>query len=138
MPAVTTSMHFYNAEAFANPWPVATIGQTDFSPLGGTRSQVTGPPLRQLDMGLARQFRVWGQRQFEIRVEAFNLTNTPSFNLPGSLNFLDARNFASITSMRNTPRQIQLGVKTLLVEHPGKGRQAADSSASCRPLVSIP
>jgi hypothetical protein len=52
-----------------------------------------------------------GQRQFEIRAEAFNLTNTPSFNLPGSLNFLDARNFASITSMRNAPRQIQLGAK---------------------------
>jgi hypothetical protein len=90
---------------------VATIGQSDFTPLGGKRSQVTGPPLRQLDMGFAKQLRVWGQRQFEIRAEAFNVTNTPSFNLPGSLNFLDARNFASITSMRNTPRQLQLGAK---------------------------
>jgi len=102
---------FYNPAAFANPAPVATIGQTDFSPLGGQRSQVTGPPMRQLDMGVAKQLRVWGQRQLEFRAEGFNLTNTPSFNLPGSLNFNDARNFASITSMRNTPRQIQLGVK---------------------------
>jgi hypothetical protein len=102
---------FYNPEAFANPAPVAAIGQTDFSPLGGTRSQVTGPPLRQLDMGLAKRFRIGGQRQFEVRAEAFNVTNDPAFNLPGSLNFLDAKNFASITSMRNTPRQIQLGVK---------------------------
>ena len=102
---------FYNPAAFANPDPVATIGQQDFSPLGGDRSQVTGPPLRQLDIGIAKQFRCLGQRQFEIRAEAFNLTNTPSFNLPGSLNFLDARNFASITSMRNAPRQFQLGAK---------------------------
>jgi carboxypeptidase family protein len=102
---------FYNPAAFANPAPVRTIGQTDFSPLGGTRSQVTGPPLRQLDLGVAKQFRVGGQRQFEVRAEAFNVTNTAAFNLPGSLNFLDARNFASITSMRNTPRQIQLGAK---------------------------
>ncbi len=102
---------FYNPAAFANPAPVAQIGQTDFSPLGGTRSQVTGPPLRQLDFGVAKQFRVGGQRQFEVRAEAFNITNTPAFNQPGSLNFLDARNFASITSMRNTPRQIQLGAK---------------------------
>ena len=102
---------FYNPAAFANPNPVATIGQTDFSPLGGQRSQVTGPPLRQLDLGLAKQIRISGQRQFEIRAEAFNLTNTPAFNLPGSLNFLDARNFASITSMRNAPRQFQLGAK---------------------------
>jgi len=102
---------FYNPAAFADPKPVATIGQTDFSPLGGTRSQVTGPPMRQLDMGVARQLRIQGDRQFEIRVEVFNVTNTAAFNLPGSLNFLDARNFASITTMRNTPRQVQLGAK---------------------------
>jgi len=102
---------FYNPAAFKDPAPVATIGQTDFSPLGGTRSQVTGPPLRQLDMGVARQIRLRGQTAFEVRVEAFNITNLPAFNQPGSLNFNDARNFASITSMRNTPRQIQLGAK---------------------------
>ena len=102
---------FLNPAAFKDPAPVATIGQTDFSPLGGPRSQVTGPPLRQLDMGVARQIKLRGQSQFEVRVEAFNITNLPAFNLPGSLNFNDARNFASITSMRNTPRQIQLGAK---------------------------
>jgi hypothetical protein len=102
---------FYNPAAFADPKPVAAIGQTDFSPLGGKRSQVTGPPMRQLDMGFARQVRIHGQNQFEVRLEVFNVTNTAAFNLPGSLNFLDARNFASITTMRNTPRQVQLGAK---------------------------
>ena len=102
---------FYNPAAFKDPAPVATIGQTDFSPLGGPRSQVTGPPLRQIDMGFARQFRVSTDKNFEFRVEIFNLTNTAAFNLPGSLNFNDPRNFASITSMRNTPRQVQLGAK---------------------------
>jgi hypothetical protein len=102
---------FYNPAAFADPKPVTTIGQTDFSPLGGQRSQVTGPPLRQLDLGVARQMRIQGQRQFEIRVEIFNVTNTAAFELPGSLNFLDARNFASISRMRNAPRQVQLGAK---------------------------
>jgi hypothetical protein len=57
------------------------------------------------------RFMMFGQRRAEVRVEAFNVTNTPSFNLPGSLNFNDARNFASITSMRNAPRQFQLGAK---------------------------
>jgi carboxypeptidase family protein len=102
---------YYNPAAFANPAPVTSIGQTDLSPLGGTRSQVIGPGLRQLDLGFAKQFRIAGAQRFEIRAEAFNVTNTAAFNLPGSLNFLDARNFASITSMRNTPRQIQLGAK---------------------------
>jgi hypothetical protein len=103
--------NFFNAAAFANPAPVATIGQTDFSPLGGPRSQVTGPGMKQLDAGVARQFGLWGASKAEFRVEVFNLTNTPAFNLPGSLNFGDARNFASITSMRNTPRQMQIGLK---------------------------
>ena len=101
---------FYNPAAFANPAPVATIGQTDFSPLGGSRSQVIGPPLKQLDMGFAKQISL-GARRFEIRGEVFNVTNTPAFALPGSLDFRDARNFASITTMRNTPRQIQIGAK---------------------------
>jgi hypothetical protein len=101
---------FYNPAAFANPANVATIGQTDFSPLGGPGTQVTGPPWRQLDVGLAKQFTVSG-RQLEFRAEAFNLTNTPAFNLPGSLNFEDARNFAQITGQRNNPRIVQLGLK---------------------------
>jgi hypothetical protein len=54
-------------------------------------------------MGVAKQFTVFGQRRFEVRAEAFNITNTPAFNLPGSLDYRDARNFASITTMRNTP-----------------------------------
>jgi hypothetical protein len=106
-----TVENFYNAAAFATPDLVKTIGQTDLSPLGGKRSQVTGPPLRQLDFGLAKQFNVFGSRRMEFRVETFNLTNTPSFNLPGSLDYRDSRNFSSITSMRNTPRQMQLGLK---------------------------
>jgi hypothetical protein len=104
---------FYNPAAFRDPAPVATIGQTDFSPLGGPRSQVTGPPLRQIDMGFARQFRARSDKHFEVRVEIFNLTNTAAFNQPANavLNFNDPRNFASMTTMRNLPRQVQLGAK---------------------------
>jgi hypothetical protein len=67
--------------------------------------------MRQLDLGFSKQIQIGGGRRFEFRAEAFNVTNTPAFNQPGSLNFLDARNFASISSMRNAPRQMQLGIK---------------------------
>ena len=77
-----TVENIYNAAAFATPTPVATIGQTDFSPLGGEGTQVTGPGLKQLDFGLAKSFNVWGQRRVEFRIETFNLTNTPAFELP--------------------------------------------------------
>jgi hypothetical protein len=101
---------FYNPDAFRDP-PVATaIGQTDFSPLGGQRSQVTGPPFRQLDMAISKQVRVKGAK-VELRVEAFNLTNTPSFQLPSQTNFSNKALFGLITATSNNARQVQLGAK---------------------------
>jgi carboxypeptidase family protein len=101
---------FYNPDAFRDP-PVATaIGQSDFSPLGGERSQVTGPPFRQLDMAIAKQIRVKGAR-VELRAEAFNVTNTPSFQLPSQTNFSNRALFGLITATSNNARQVQLGAK---------------------------
>jgi outer membrane receptor protein involved in Fe transport len=102
---------FYNPAVFANPPAATTIGQTDFSPLGGNRTQVTGPALRQLDFSVIKRIDFAAGTRMELRAEAFNLTNTPSFSLPGSLNFNDTLNFARITSTRNSARQVQLGVK---------------------------
>ena len=102
---------FYNPAAFADPSPATTIGQTDFSPLGGNRTQVTGPPLRQLDFSIVKRVSPTASTRMELRVEAFNLTNTANFNLPAFLNFNDRLNFGRITSTRNSARQVQLGVK---------------------------
>ena len=52
--------------------------------------------------------------RLEFRAEVFNLTNHPTFALPGSLNFTDTKNFAQITRTRNNPndpREIQLALK---------------------------
>ena len=81
-----------------------------FSPLGGERSQVTGPPFRQLDMAIAKRVRVKGA-QVELRVEAFNVTNTASFQLPSQTNFSNRTQFGHITATSNNARQVQLGVK---------------------------
>jgi Carboxypeptidase regulatory-like domain/TonB dependent receptor-like, beta-barrel/TonB-dependent Receptor Plug Domain len=104
---------FYNPAAFKSPDPVTQAGQTDFSPLGGERTQVTGPAYRQLDFGVTKQFRVWAERRIEIRAEAFNITNTPAFQLPvsSSYNYESPTTFAQITAMRNKPRIVQLGMK---------------------------
>jgi hypothetical protein len=105
---------FYNPAAFANP-PVATqIGQTDFGPLGGKRTQVTGPPYKKLDFSLFKSFQVTERTRLEFRAESFNLTNTPAFANPSSTNFTDTRNFGKITATRNNPndaRQIQFALK---------------------------
>ena len=109
-----TVEQFYNPAAFANPAPVATVGQTDFSPLGGYRTPVTGPPYRKLDFSLFKSFPIKERARLEFRAESFNLTNTPAFANPGSLNFINTVNFARITSTRNSPndaRQVQLALK---------------------------
>ncbi len=106
--------HFYNAAAFATPPLVAAVGQSDLSPLGGGQGQVYGPSYRRLDFSLFKAFPIGETRRFEFRAESFNLSNTPSFALPGSLNYVNTRNFAQITATRDNPngaRQIQFALK---------------------------
>ena len=73
---------FYNPDAFADPPTATSIGQqTDFAPLGGGRTPVTGPPFRRMDYSLFKQFRTTETTWLEFRGEIFNLTNTPNFAL---------------------------------------------------------
>lgn len=105
---------YYNPAAFKNPAPATEVGQSDLTPLGGSRTQVTGPPLHKLDFSLFKSFYFNERYRFEFRAEAFNLTNTPAFALPSDTNFLNATNFGRITSTRNSPndaRQVQLALK---------------------------
>jgi len=106
--------HFYNAAAFANPPVVTQIGQTNYAPLGGGNTQVTGPAFHRLDFSLFKSFPITEHKRFEFRVEAFNLTNTPNFALPSSTNFLDTVDFGKITSTvdnPNDPRELQFALK---------------------------
>jgi hypothetical protein len=97
--------NFLNPAAFANP----AIGN-----LGGAPGQVSGPPFRRLDFSLFRRFNLGERRYFEFRAESFNLTNTPNFAQPGSLNFTSPNTFSSISATRgnpNDPRQLQASLK---------------------------
>jgi len=96
---------FLNPAAFANP---AT------GSLGGPPAQVTGPAFRRLDLSVFRRFNVTESRYFEFRAESFNLTNTPNFGQPGSLNFTSPNTFAQISNTRdnpNDPRELQASLK---------------------------
>jgi hypothetical protein len=103
---------FLNPAAFSNPPVATTIGQTDYSPLGGQDTQVHGPGYENVDFSLFKQFRVSENRQFEFRSEFFNFLNHPNFsNSFKGLNFTDTKNFAVINATRGIARQIQLGLK---------------------------
>ena len=104
---------FLNPAAFANPDPVTTIGQTDYSPLGGSPTQAHGPGFANLDFSMFKRFRTSETTNLEFRGEFFNFLNHPNFaNSFATLDFKnDPNNFARINAMRGTMRQVQLALK---------------------------
>ena len=72
------------------------------------------PGYKNIDLVLAKRFSVGGERAFEFRAEAFNLTNTPSFGPPAR--DINAPNtFGTITSTVSTARTVELVVEVLLL-----------------------
>jgi hypothetical protein len=113
-----------NPQAFATPPVATTIGQTDYSPLGGGPAQFVGPGFHKLDFSLFKVFQVTERFRLEFRSEFFNLTNHPNFTnpgfggngvtaAPGSLDYT-SNSFGTITSTRdgqNDQREIQFALK---------------------------
>ena len=64
---------------------------------------------RNVDASLQKNVRVVRELTAQIRIDAFNLTNTPQF-APPNTSFGNA-NFGVVTAQQNQPRSIQLGVK---------------------------
>ncbi|MDT7812233.1 MAG: hypothetical protein QOJ42_2149 [Acidobacteriaceae bacterium] len=112
-----TQKQWLNPDALAAPPPATTIGQTDYSPLGGSPLVARGPHFNNLDFSLFKQFSIERVGQLEFRAEAFNLTNTPQFNQPGNTGGFTStgpgnpNGFSTITALRNNPRLVQLALK---------------------------
>jgi hypothetical protein len=112
-----TQKQWLNPDALANPPQATTIGQTDYSPLGGNPLVARGPHFNNLDFSLFKQFSIERVGQLEFRAEAFNLTNTPQFSQPGntagytSTGPGNPNGFSTITGLRNNPRLLQFALK---------------------------
>lgn len=103
-----------NPAAFAQPPVATTIGQTDFSPLGGKAEQAYGPGFHRMDLSLFKNFKTSETTHVEFRGEFFNLTNTPQFGQPAYKDFTNPSTFGQITSLRDAgddPREIQFALK---------------------------
>jgi hypothetical protein len=99
-----TIAQWFNVAALAAQ-PINTAGNL-------ARNPIHGPPQRRIDLSLFKNFEVWAATRLQLRAEAFNVTNIPSFASP-NLNFGTA-GFGSITSTGNAiPRQIQFAAKLL-------------------------
>ncbi len=97
----------------ANPTPERWFDVTAFAPPSGTfgnagRNILRADALRNVDVALSKQVPLGARARAQIRIEAFNVLNTPHFFLP----------VADLTSVRAgqvvrayDARQVQLGLK---------------------------
>ncbi len=107
-----TLASYFNPAAFTNPPLVSSVGETDLAPLGGAPDQVNGPGFKDFDFSVFKNFQIKETSHAEFRAEAFNLTNTPSFGLPGNLSYQGGNpNFGQITSVISTARVLQFAFK---------------------------
>lgn len=101
----------------------STPNVTDFAPMGGKPGNGVGPAFHRGDLTLQKTFHLPFERTnlIEIRGDAFNLTNTPNFGQPGTLDLKNSK-FSQITSERDAPndsREFQFSVRYIF----GRGGQ---------------
>jgi hypothetical protein len=72
------------------------------------RNSVLGPAFANVDISIAKTWRVREGQQFELRLETFNLLNRANFNLPSRI--FGTPNFGRIFSA-GTPRETQFGLR---------------------------
>ena len=86
-------------------------GQVFFNPAAGEVGNLPimtfdGPPQVRIDLALSKRFRFLNRYSFEVKGEAFNLTNTPSF-FTGDMN-INSTTFGRLTGVNVGARVIQL------------------------------
>jgi hypothetical protein len=107
--SVRNKTHWYNPCAFANPLPASEItpfAKNNGNPyvpaagyayptyvtneaqallfLGGRSDQVYGPGFQRLDASVFKRFVTFREQYLELRVDGFNVANTPSYAIPSS------------------------------------------------------
>jgi hypothetical protein len=95
-----TPARWFNTDAFAVA-PQFALGTA-------SRNPVRGPAYRNVDLAISRRIDAGARAGVELRVEAFNVLNTPPLGSPNSV--LGAANFGTMTTAGD-PRVIQLAVK---------------------------
>ena len=98
---------WFNTSAFTNVNPA---GANIYAYGNTRRDNVYGPGLENLDAGIFRTFRVTERISTQIRAEAFNALNHPSFSNPSSDTNSPAT-FGVISSTVSTARQLQFAAK---------------------------
>jgi hypothetical protein len=107
---IGTTVPWFNGAAFGNP-STGTLGSTG-------RNILFGPGLFNLDQSISRIFTFREGVTFQLRGDAFNITNTPTFNNPAATccyttnattGATSLNGFGVITGTASTQRQLQVG-----------------------------
>jgi hypothetical protein len=97
-----TLSRYFNTSAF--------VAQPQFTAGNAPRAVLRGPAQRRIDMSLFKDVGLGGVRKLQLRAEVYNVTNTPSFGVPGGA--LGTPAFGRITSIGNSiARQMQFGAR---------------------------
>ena len=106
---------WFNPDAFAQPGTATSATGVPLIRFGNSQRRVgRGPGSNNMDFSLFKNFKLTDRANLQFRAEAFNLTNTPTFNLPGATNSaltIGNANFGKLTGSSVTGRQLQLGLK---------------------------
>jgi TonB dependent receptor len=99
-PGSRTLGRWFDLSAFEIPTAL-TCGNSE-------RNILYGPPSRNMDLKLGKNFHIGETKRVEFRAEAFNFTNTPHFNLPNvNINMPQG----GTISGAGEGRDVQLGLK---------------------------
>jgi len=107
---IGTNVAYFNGASFGHP-ATGTLGSTG-------RNILFGPGLFNLDPNISRIFTFKEGVTFQIRGEAFNITNTPTFSNPAATccyttnattGVTSLNGFGVITGTASTQRQLQVG-----------------------------
>ena len=97
-------------DAWFNTAAFSTLGTAGIGNVPRFTSTVRRAPTRVADMALEKKFPLFRETNLQLRVEAYNISNTPQYAAPDT-NFGDS-NFGQINSTNSVgPRTIQLGAR---------------------------
>jgi Carboxypeptidase regulatory-like domain len=102
---------YINLNAFR---PVLVVPNSPDSSTGfgnSSRNCLRGPFQKNLDFSVGKLFKFLEHQSVRFSAEFFNLTNTPSFASPSSLDVENKQTLGSISSVVGTPRIIQFSLR---------------------------
>jgi hypothetical protein len=108
---------YFNPAAFAIPPTVPNYKGAPTQTFGNaSRMVLRGPGQRNLDFSVFKNFVLHEKKCLEFRAEAFNLTNTPYFNLSSPTSAaltVGNASFGKLSSSQTVGRQLQGGLKLI-------------------------